>query len=115
MLPGMTRRLFLFHIQLFIANAVRLFVLHHVDPVHQELPFFGLALYGLGSRNDGQPLLHILLSSIGLLAEQVQILLSSLDVAGQPEQQVGPGGVSAGVALGGIKPSPGWSSSGRRG
>ena len=47
MLPGMTRRLFSFHIQLFIANAVRLFVLHHVDPVHQELPLLGLALYGL--------------------------------------------------------------------
>ena len=68
-------------------GAGRLFVLHHVDPVHEELALLGLALYGLGSGHDGQPLLHILLGGIGLLAEEVQILLGGLNVAAQPEQQ----------------------------
>ena len=40
----------------------------------KEFFFFGLALYGLGSRYDWQPLLHILTCGIGLLAEEIQIL-----------------------------------------
>ena len=76
-----------------------LLVIYNVYPRKQELSFLLLALYGLRSCNDRQPLLNVLLSGVGLLAEQVEVLFSAFLVAVEVEQKVGSCYISGGVAL----------------
>ena len=64
----------------------------------------GVALDGLGSRDDGHPLLHVLAGGVALAAEEGEVLRSHILIASQAEEEVGAGRVSRGVALRGVGP-----------
>ena len=57
-----------------------LLIIDNANPAHQELTLAFIALDRLGSGNDGHPFLYILLCSITLFAEGVEIKLSPGDI-----------------------------------
>ena len=67
-------------------------------------PLLFVALHRLAGRHNRHPLLDVPPVRVALLAEQVQVLFSAFGIALQAEQQVGPGRVRRGIALGHMAP-----------
>ena len=62
----------------------------------------GVAFDGLGRRNDGHPLLHVLAGGIALAAEEGVVLRCHILIAGQAEEQVGASRMISSYVLGGL-------------
>mgnify|MGYP006385342977 CR=1 FL=1 len=77
------------HQALTVNLEIELLVIDNADPAHKELALLLVALHRLRCSNDGHPLLNVLLCSIALFAEEVEVILRTADIAIQPEKEIG--------------------------
>ena len=60
---------------------LRLLIINNADPTHKELALLLVALNRLRSGYDRHPLLNVLLCSVALFAEEVEVKLGSRNIA----------------------------------